>query len=137
MKGEFVYIPADLVPSIKWRKYYQVQNSDKYKDLVPLSKYAKVVRGITTGASSYFIFRPSKAKVFFIHPDNLYPCTCKVKDVKSAFFTANDFKQLEQNDELTYLFDAVKFKNRDVNEYIEKGIKEGVNEKYLIKSRKV
>jgi adenine-specific DNA-methyltransferase len=137
LKGEFTYKPSDLDPNIKWRKYYQVQNSDKYKNLVPFSKYAKVVRGIATGANDYFTFRPSKAKEFSIQSDNLLPCVCKAKDVKKAFFTSNDFKELEKNDELTYLFDAVKSTNSAVEKYIKKGIKEGISEKYLTKSRKI
>ncbi len=137
VKGEFTYKPASLNPNIKWRKYYQVQNSDKYKNLVPFSKYAKVVRGIATGANDYFTFRPSKAKKYSIQPDNLLPCICRAKDVKSVFFTKNDFRHLEQDDELVYLFDALKSKNNAVEKYIEKGIEEGINEKYLTKSRKI
>ncbi len=137
LKGEFTYKPSDLDPNIKWRKYYQVQNSDKYKNLVQFSKYAKVVRGIATGANDYFTFRPSKAKKYSIQSDNLLPCICRAKDVKSAFFTKNDFKQLEQNDELVYLFDALKSNNDAVEKYIKKGIEEGVNGKYLTKSRKI
>lgn len=137
LKGEFVYNPISLDPNIKWRKYYQVQNSDKYKNLVPFSKYAKVVRGIATGANDYFTFNPSKAKEFSIPSDNLLPCICKAKDVKNVFFTSNDFKQLEQKDELTYLFDAIKLDNDAVDNYLKKGIKEGINEKYLTKSRKL
>ncbi len=137
LKGEFTYKPSDLDPNIKWRKYYQVQNSDKYKNLVPFSKYAKVVRGIATGANDYFTFRPSKAKEFSIQSDNLLPCICKAKDVKKVFFTSNDFEQLEQNDELTYLFDAVKSDNKAVDNYLQKGIEDGINEKYLTKSRKL
>ncbi len=137
LKGEFTYKPSDLDPNIKWRKYYQIQNSDKYKNLVPFSNYAKVVRGIATGANDYFTFRPSKAKKHSIKSDNLLPCICRAKDVSSVFFTKKDFQQLEQNDELVYLFDALKSKNGAVEKYIKKGIEEGVNEKYLTKSRKI
>ncbi len=137
LKGEFVYKPTDLDPNIKWRKYYQVQKSDKYKNLVPFSKYAKVVRGIATGANDYFTFRPSKAKKYSIQSDNLLPCICRAKDVKSVFFTMDDFKQLEENDEPVFLFDALKSKNEAVEKYIRKGIEEGINEKYLTKSRKI
>ncbi|NOX48904.1 MAG: hypothetical protein GXO89_18250, partial [Chlorobi bacterium] len=137
LKGEFTYKPSYLDPNIKWRKYYQVQNSDKYKNLVPFSKYTKVVRGIATGANDYFTFRSSKAKKYSIQADNLLPCICRAKDVKSVFFTMNDFKQLEENDGLVYLFDALKSTNDAVEKYIKKGIEEGVNEKYLTKSRKI
>ena len=135
-KGEFNFKLNDLDPNIKWRKYYQLQNSINYKNLVPFSSYAKVVRGIATGANDYFTFKESKAKEFSIPKENLMPCICKAKDVKSNFFTESDYKNLVKNNELAYLFDGQNSNNKSVLNYIEKGVKEKVNEKYLTKSRK-
>jgi len=135
-KGEFNFKLNDLDPKIKWRKYYQLQNSINYKNLVPFSSYAKVVRGIATGANDYFTFKESKAKEFSIPKENLLPCICKAKDVKSNFFTESDYKNLVKNNELAYLFDGQNSNNKNVLDYIEKGVKEEVNEKYLTKSRK-
>ncbi len=135
-KGEFSFAPKDLDPTIKWRKYYQVQNSINYKNLVPFSTYAKVVRGIATGANEYFTFKPSKVKEFKIPESNLLPCICKAKDVKTNFFTSEHFKNLIKKDELTYLFNGQKSKSEEVENYIKKGEQEEINEKFLTKSRK-
>jgi len=135
-KGEFVFNSKDLNPNIKWRKYYQLQNSINYNNLVPFSTYAKVVRGIATGANEYFTFKPSKAKEFSIPIENLLPCICKAKDVKSNFFSFEDFNKLKENDELTYLFNGQNPENEKVKYYIKKGEQEGINEKYLTKNRK-
>lgn len=135
-KGEFLFAPKDLDPAIKWRKYYQVQNSINYNNLVPFSTYAKVVRGIATGANEYFTFKPSKAKEFNIPESNLLPCICKAKDVKTNFFTSENFKNLIKKDELTYLFNGHQSKNEEVENYIKKGEQEEINEKFLTKSRK-
>lgn len=134
-KGEFSLSPKDLDPNIKWRKYYQVQNAVNFKNLVPFSTYAKVVRGIATGANDYFTFNPSKAKKYGIPASNLVPCICKAKDVKTNFFTSENFKHLIEKDELTYLFDGKHAKNREVDNYIKKGELEEINERFLTKSR--
>ena len=135
-KGEFSFDPKDLDPTIKWRKYYQIQNSINYNNLVPFSTYAKVVRGIATGANEYFTFKPSKAKEFNIPEANLLPCICKAKDVKTNFFTSENFKNLIKKDELTYLFNGQQSKSEEVENYIKKGEQEEENEKFLTKSRK-
>jgi len=135
-KGEFTFKPNDLDPNIKWRKYYQFQNSINYKNLVPFSTYAKVVRGIATGANDYFTFNKSKTNEFSIPKENLLPCICKAKDVKGNFFTKFDYKNLVETNELAYLFNGKNPINKNVSDYIEKGVKEEVNEKYLTKSRK-
>ncbi|MFZ2283250.1 MAG: N-6 DNA methylase [Lutibacter sp.] len=135
-KGEFTFKPQELDPSIKWRKYYQIQNSINYNNLVPFSTYAKVVRGIATGANDFFTFKPSKAKEYSIPEENLLPCICKAKDVKTNFFTIEDFKKLIKNDELSYLFNAKKDESLEVKSYIIKGEKEKINEKFLTKNRK-
>ena len=135
-KGEFSFKSTELEPKVKWRKYYQIQNSVNYKNLVPFSTYAKVVRGIATGANEYFTFKKSKAKKHSIPNENLLPCICKAKDVKGNFFTSSDYKRLVENDELSYLFNAKDSNNNDVCEYIVLGKKEKVNEKYLTKNRK-
>lgn len=135
-KGEFSFALNELDSNIKWRKYYQLQNSINYNNLVPFSTYAKVVRGIATGANGYFALKPSKANEYAIPKSNLLPCICKAKDVKTNFFTINDFKNLVENDELTYLFNGQCSESEKVGNYIKKGEQEGINKKFLTKSRK-
>lgn len=134
-KGEFSFAPENLDPSIKWRKYYQLQNSINYNNLVPFSTYARVVRGIATGANKYFTFKPSKAKEYSIPSSHLLPCICKAKDVKSNFFTTDDFNDLVENDELAYLFNGQNGENEKVENYINIGEQEEINKRFLTKSR--
>jgi adenine-specific DNA-methyltransferase len=134
--GEYVYKTDSIVSNVKWRTYYQEQHSCKYKNLVPFTNYAKVVRGIATGANDYFTLRNSKIKSFSIPQENLVPCICKAKDVKSNFFTSLDFNKLKADDELTYLFNGKNSNKAKVRAYILKGENEKINERYLTKSRK-
>lgn len=134
--GEFTFKPSELDANVKWRQYYQVQNALNYKNLVPFSTYAKVVRGIATGANEYFTFRKSKAEKHSIPNENLLPCICRAKDVRGNFFTKSNYESLIENDELAYLFNGKDSENKMVAEYIVLGENEKVNEKYLTKKRK-
>ncbi len=134
--GEFSYPREELSPLVKWRKYYQVQNSDKYKNLVPFSTYAKVMRGIATGANDYFTFNREKMNRYSIPLKNLLPCICRSKDVKTRVFTNKKFENLVESNATIFLFDGRRAKHKNVLAYISKGEKEKINEKYLTKNRK-
>jgi adenine-specific DNA-methyltransferase len=124
-----------LNPEIKWKTYYQNQNSVKFKNLVPFSTYAKVVRGIATGANEYFIFSVSKAKSLSIKEQYLLPCICSAKDVKTPFFTQQDFEYLKHNDKSVFLFNAQNSNDKNILSYIQKGEIEEINKKFLTASR--
>ncbi len=126
---------SELNPEIKWKTYYQAQNSLKFKHLVPFSTYAKVVRGIATGSNEYFTFNLSKAKTYSIDTAYLLPCICSAKDAKTAFFTTEDFEDLRQNDKNIFLFNAQNPTDKSTDSYIQKGEKEAVNQRFLTANR--
>ncbi|GHT19826.1 methylase [Bacteroidia bacterium] len=130
-----VFAFSELNPEIKWKAYYQPQNGHKYKNLVPFSTYAKVVRGIATGANDYFTFSLSKAKEYAIDERYLLPCICHCVDVKEAFFTQSDFEHLKQSDKNVFLLNAINAKDERVTKYIQKGETEKIDKKYLTASR--
>jgi adenine-specific DNA-methyltransferase len=125
----------ELDPEIKWRKYYQIQNGIKYKDLIPFSSVAKVVRGIATGANEYFTFSKSKASQYKIDEKYLLPCICKAIDIKDNFFTAEKFNALVNAHRQTYLLNAIGSKDENVLNYIDLGEETGINKNYLTASR--
>jgi adenine-specific DNA-methyltransferase len=129
------YSFPDLNPEIKWKAYYQKQNSVKFKNLVPFSTYAKVVRGIATGSNEYFTFNISKAKEYGIKEQYLLPCICSAKDAKTSFFTNQDFEDLKQNDKAIFLFNAQNSKDNNVLCYIEKGENDDIHKRFLTASR--
>lgn len=126
---------ADLDPMIKWRGYYQKQNGRTYKNLVPLSMYGKVVRGIATGDNDYFTFNRSKQKEFGIDDRFLVPCITKALQANSHFFTQQDFDQSAKEDKRIFLFNAIDLKDNNVKKYVELGEKLGVNKKFLTSHR--
>jgi len=126
---------SELNPEIKWKTYYQPQNGHKFKNLVPFSTYAKVVRGIATGANDYFTFNLSKAKKYKIDEQYLLPCVCHSVDVQGNFFTKSDFEELKKRDKNIFLINAINSNSENVTRYIIKGEQEEINKKFLTASR--
>lgn len=128
-----------LNPDIKWRFYYQTQNKQNYKNLVPFSMYAKVVRGIATGDNDYFSFNVQKQIEFGIEDKYLLPCIAKSTDIIGSFFTENNFQELKQKNKKVLLFNGIDFKNDLGNEklksYIELGEKNGTSQRFLTSNR--
>ncbi|MDR2836707.1 MAG: SAM-dependent methyltransferase [Bacteroidales bacterium] len=129
------YSFSELNPDIKWKAYYQPQNGHKFKSLVPFSTYAKVVRGIATGANDYFTFNQSKAKEYNIDEKYLLPCICHCVDVKGNNFSTSDFEELKNNNKNVFLLNAINAKDDNITQYLQKGENEKINKKYLTASR--
>jgi len=125
----------ELNPEIKWRSYYQLQNSKKYKNLVSFSNYGKVMRGIATGANEYFVFSKSKAEKFGIKSQYLLPCICRSAHIKNSFFTKDDFADLQNADKEIFLFNAVNIQDNKVKDYISLGQKNDIDKKFLTSRR--
>lgn len=125
----------DLDERIKWRAYYQKQNGSRYKNLVPLSTYGKVVRGIATGDNDYFTFSEQKKREFEIEDKYLLPCLTKANQASSYFFTQEDFEKLKTSGKNVYLLNVTDVTNPAIRRYIQLGEKLGVNKKYLTSHR--
>ena len=127
---------SSLDENIKWRNYYSTEEKQTYYNLVPFSTYAKVSRGIATGANSYFAFNVSKAKEYNIPESSLLPCICHCSDIKSGFFTNVDFELLKAANKNVYLFNGeIETENAHIQSYIQLGEKNEINKKFLTSSR--
>lgn len=131
------YEISELDAEIKWRQYYETTSSSKYMHLVPFSTFAKVTRGIATGANEFFTFKISKKDKYHITERCLLPCICHAQDVTSLIFTKDDFHLLANEDKSVYLFNgSADERNHNVESYLHIGIKNKYNERYLCASRK-
>ena len=126
----------ELDADIKWKAYYEENNCDKYRNLIPFSTFAKVSRGIATGANDYFTFNLSKIDKFYLPHKCFRRCICHAVDVPNQVFTEEDFETLSQRDKTVYLFNACEdITNEYVANYIHLGEEKGVDKKYLTASR--
>ena len=130
-----IYSFSELDSDTKWRVYYQPQNGSKFVDLVTFSTYAKVVRGIATGANDYFTFNLSKAEQYDIDESYLLPCICHAFDARGIFFTKSDFEELRERDKKVFVLNAINSDSESVVNYITKGEREGINKRYLTANR--
>lgn len=135
IKSENAITFSKLNPEIKWRAYYQEQNATRFKNLVPFSNFAKVVRGIATGGNEYFTFNQSKARQFHIDEKYLLPCITKSVDIDGAFFTIDDFTNLKLQDRFVYLLNATKPTELSLKKYLARGETEEVHKKFLTACR--
>lgn len=132
-----VWAADQLKPGTKWKQYYEGARSAGYRHLVPFSTFAKVSRGIATGANDYFTFRESKKELYGIPERCLMRCVCHSTDVHGLFFTDDDFQRLSHSDKAVYLFNGcADGADEHVREYISLGEETGADKRYLTASRK-
>lgn len=126
-----------LKPETKWKQYYEGARSADYRHLVPFCTFAKVSRGIATGANDYFTFRESKKELYGIPERCLMRCVCHSTDVHGLFFTDDDFQRLSHSDKAVYLFNGcADVEDEHVRGYISLGEETGADKRYLTASRK-
>lgn len=118
-------------PDEKWRKYLFHENRRSYRNLVNLSRFCLVSRGIATGANDFYCLNRSKIQKYKIDMKYISECICRSADVKSNIFTKDNFKRLSEQDKTVYLLDIKDKVSGGLTEYIRLGENEGVDKKYL------
>lgn len=130
------YALHQLNPEIKWRQYYDGTLSARYNKLVPFSTFAKVSRGIATGANDYFTFKASKIDSYNLPESAFRRCICHAADIQKLTFTEADFENLVNQDKTVFLFNG--YSNEtipQVRDYISLGKESGTDKKYLTSRR--
>ncbi len=120
-----------LSASEKWRSLIKQEDTTTFRNLVPVSRFCSISRGIATGANDFFCFSQSKASKNRIPEQCLQKCICRSADIKTPFFTSCDFEKLAKNDKAVYLLDVSSKDYELIKEYIEAGQNNGINKKYL------
>lgn len=126
---------SDILPTAKWRRYYQERASEQYRNLVPLRQYGKVSRGIATGANTFFTFNRAKQQEWQIPDEYLLPCLTKAAQYGDIAYTnANHLKNLEAN-EPVMLLNAEIGDSAAVKRYLQYGEEQGTHTRFLTKNR--
>lgn len=126
---------ADINPSEKWRAYLYQEELKSYNNLVEVSDFCTVSRGIATGANSFYCFNRDRMQKNNIPDKYFSKCICRSADVKSVIFTEEDFEALAERDKNVYLLDVRDELTEELSEYIRQGEKDGINKKYLPSQR--
>lgn len=125
----------NINPEEKWRIYLNQEERQDYTNLIDISTFCKISRGIATGANDFFCMTKSKIEKLHIPQAALTECICKSADVKSAIFTEADFQALAQKDKTVYLLDIHEGCEAGLEDYIADGEAQSVNKKYLLSCR--
>lgn len=130
------YKATELKAERKWKSYYESRNALGYSNLVPFSRFARVSRGIATGANSYFALSRSRADEYHLPNQSLVPCVCRSADVPQTIFTIENFEKLANSGKASYLFDgSAGTSNPYVKNYINLGENASINNRYLTSGR--
>lgn len=125
----------NIDPSVKWKNYYSSFETPKLKHLVPFGTYAKVMRGIATGANEYFSFNLSKARQLGIDCRHFKPCICHSSDVSGILFSDSDYSDALNADKDVMIFNPLDLNDAHVVEYIRFGEDTDINKRFLTSKR--
>lgn len=103
-----------------------------------LKDFAKVMRGIATGANEFFFLTTEQAKDLEIPSDYLKLAVGRTRDVLGSSFTTKDIEELEHKGRPTLLLSIASHTQiaKSVQSYLEKGEELKLPERALIKQRK-
>jgi len=105
-----------------------------------LGDFARVMRGIATGANEFFFLSRKKANELGIPDKFLLPAVGRTRDVEGAYLTKETLIKLEEKGRPTLLFftNAFRWENmpNSVKNYIQEGEKFGFAKRTLISTRK-
>ena len=120
----------------KWRIYINHENDIAYKNLINISEYCNVSRGIATGDNDFFCMNKSKIRDNSLPQKVLTKCVCRSRDVKGFIFDNENYLELVNDNKLAYILDINECDDSSVIKYIENGVKNGINNKYILSRRK-
>lgn len=104
-----------------------------------LSDFAKVIRGIATGANEFFFLTKQQAKKLKIPNEFLIPAIGRTRDIEGSTIIRETLTLLDKKGRPTLLFslDGRKFEyfQKEVKDYILYGEKLGINQRALLKTR--
>lgn len=104
-----------------------------------LTDFARVMRGIATGANEFFFLTRAKTKELGIPDKFLLPAIGRTRDVEGMYLTKSNLDELEKKGRPTLLFfpNGVPWDNmpEEVKNYILEGEKTGLPQRVLISTR--
>lgn len=119
----------------KWDYLFMNGSQESIDGLVPLKSFAKTKRGIATGANDFFCMNLEKSMTSKIQKSHLRPCITKAQDSKGFIFNKKKFEDLKKNGKRCFLLDLSDDLDEHEKAYINDGIKNELNDRYLLKQR--
>ena len=121
----------NLSPDEKWRSLINQESAMECNNLTKISTFCSVSRGIATGANDYFCLSESDRIQFSIPITCVSKCICRSADIKNPIFSDKHMNQLVESEKKIYLLDVTDAQAPQIQDYLQIGLTEGVNKKYL------
>ncbi|MBN1804225.1 MAG: SAM-dependent DNA methyltransferase [Sedimentisphaerales bacterium] len=129
--------PIDLPHDKKWTPIISslFGGKDIPSIFCRISFYGSFMRGIATGANSFFALSKNKIEELMLGSCNICQCITKSPQIKKAVFTEDDFDILYDNNSPVYCLDIKEHDKPEVVNYVQQGEKSGFHKRYLTKNR--
>jgi adenine-specific DNA-methyltransferase len=125
-----------LEPGAKWTSVGIGPYQGRSSKLVPLGTIARTMRGIATGANSFFTLSAGEVEKNWIEEKYLRPCITKANYGRHLTFNDDDFEELRNSGKKSYLLYYVGGPISDsLRDYIKLGEQQGLHERYLTRHR--
>ena len=102
---------------------------------LPLRHYGRFLRGIATGANSFFMGSRAQFAARGILPDQLLSCIGRSAQVRGAMFTGADHARLDHAGKPVWCLDAQEPAPAAVRAYLAEGEAQAVHQRYLTSRR--
>ena len=127
-----VVIPyKSLSASDKWQSRIAFASNTPSSAPCTIGDFCTVRRGIATGANSYFLLSKEDVSKYEIAEENIIPCVVKSADIKANVLTQPDLNTMIESSKPSYLFSPINLNCPGTRSYLEKGVEEQVDKKYL------
>ncbi|MEM3846435.1 MAG: N-6 DNA methylase [Candidatus Parvarchaeota archaeon] len=132
------YLQKELDPAEKWLPKFSFNNGNRGKQAsyIKLKDLFVVHRGIATGANKFFTLSPEEAKYWNIPEKYLQPVICKASYASLPAFTQSNYSQLSKSGKKTLLLSINEENPEGVDDYLQYGLKMGVDKTFLNSRRK-
>lgn len=126
---------ASLVAGTKWIGYWREASPVRYRNAVPLGRFANVLRGIATGCNAFFVLSEAARLAAGLPEESLLPCVAKSRDVPGTVFDRPRYETLRDRGRPAWLLDAAASEHPAVAAYLETGRLLGVDQRFLTRNR--
>jgi adenine-specific DNA-methyltransferase len=136
LRGGIRKRPADLAPGVKWTPLFGESKAASGAGRT-LGDVAYCMRGIATGANTYFALRESDRCQYGIDLRDLLVCITKAQQIEGDRLTRRDVKRLIDADQRIYLLHPRSPVSSAVKRYLAEGRRRGIDQRYLPSHRPV
>jgi len=136
-KNSMIMNYSRINPEEKWLNYLKNTKEISYFNTKKFGTFCDIHRGIATGDNDYYLFNKEKVDKFSLSMDDMLPCICSSRDVDSVLFKQDDLERIIEQNRNIFVLNVRNPHSEAVEHYLEIGINNGVDKKYLPAHRRI